>query len=163
MSEPGYPLAELVSVRTLRETTASREVSVAQLALEEAQAKVLRAKEEHKSYIAWRIEEEKISYEKVMNQQIHLAELETLKQEIRGLREREVDLQEAIIEEEKKVEECATALGEAKVLHQRAVRDLEKLHEHRQVWESERAAVVARKEEDEMDDFRVASAVVFED
>lgn len=163
MSAAQYPLAELVSVRALRETTASREVSVAQEALDEARVALLRAKEELEAYVAWRVEEEKLCYEKVMNQKIRLGDLESLKQEIRGLRERESDHRQAILDAEKQVGECEAALGEAKVAHHRAVRDLEKLEEHREIWDTEQALITARKEEDEMDDFRVAPAVTIGD
>ncbi len=159
MSAVGYPLKDLVMVREVRETSASREVSVAQNNLDAARIAVIRAQDEFDAYVKWRVEEEKRSYEKILNKKVSLAKLEELKQEIRGLRERESDHQQAILDAEKHVSECENALLAAQTAHREAMRGLQKLEEHREVWDTEQALVLERKEEDEMDDFRVAPAI----
>ncbi len=155
MSAESYPLEDLVSVRKFREVGKSRVVSIAQRQLEEAVQLVKDCEEKAEAYSAWRIEEEKNVYEEIIGEQVKLAALEELKEVIRGFRMKEAAMRQEILDAEKQVSECETALEQAKAEHREAVRDLEKLEEHREVWESEQAVILAKKEVDELDEFRV--------
>ena len=159
MSTAKYPLQDLVMVRGFRATAAAREVSVAKKKLELAREAVVSAQETLADYKIWRVDEENRSYDRIINKQVTLEKLEEQKQEIRSLREKQADYEQAILDAEKQVGECEQALQQALDALREAERDLRKLEEHREVWDTEQAEILERKEEDEMDDFRAPPAL----
>ena len=154
MSQPRYPLTDLVNIRDLREQEAAQQVSAARQRLEDAKAAVIQANEDWVSYHEWRIEEEKRSFARILEKEVSLQRLEEQKQEVHALRDKETEYREKILEAERQVVESESFLQEKLQEHRQAQHDLQKLHEHRELWEAELVQVLSKKEEDEMDDFR---------
>lgn len=159
MSKVRYPLQDLVTVRRIREDAAKRAVSQARNDLAAARRRVEEAREACERFRVWRIEEEKRSFERIERRDISLERLEEQKQEVRVLRDQQGEHERAILDAEAEVVACERRLAERTSEHRTAQKDLEKLEEHRQIWSDEQAGILARKEEDEMDDFRVAPRV----
>lgn len=159
MSKVRYPLQDLVTVRRIREDAAKRAVSQARNDLVASRQRVEEAREACERFRVWRVEEEKRSFERIARRDITLERLEEQKQEVRVLHDQQGQHEQAILDAEAAVIECERRLAERINEHRIAQKDLEKLEEHRQIWSDEQAGILARKEEDEMDDFRVAPRI----
>jgi type III secretion protein O len=147
-------LDDILAVKQIREQAASREVSRAQARAEDAARIVEKARKTLKDYNTWRLKREIELYDSILNQLVHVQDLEDLKERIAQLREKELSLENDIVEAENARVAAAAALTEAKAAHLRTLREVDKM---RELVEEEHAALAReaeRRAEVELEDFR---------
>jgi hypothetical protein len=148
-----YALQDMVRVRQHREEQASEAVARARRALVEAEKALLAAQIKLAEYAVWRVEEEKRRLDALMRRLLKLGELSDARQEIAALREHEYTLMDVVKRAEAAVVEAQARVDEARQRHAQAVRDLEKLLEHRTIWQTETARETERAEDLELEEF----------
>jgi type III secretion protein O len=148
-----YLLQDLVRVRQHREEQASEAVARAVRLLKEAQAALTEAQQNLADYTVWRVQEERRKLDSVMRRVLKLGELSDVRQEIALLREREFEFVDKVTQAEAAVVKAEAHLDECRQRHAQAVRELEKLLEHRALWQRERALEQERAEDAELEDF----------
>ena len=153
-----YPLEDLLRVRNFREDNAANELTRRRRAVEQAEQLVQQRKRELEEYIQWRINREEELYREVMQKPVQLKALDDLKQDIQLLREKEHLYEERIREAEKAVVQAKEALDQAQADYQAAVRDRQKIDEHKGIWAQETAKINEANQEKELEDFRVRPA-----
>lgn len=152
-----YPLEALLGVRKFREDGAANEVTRCRRAVEEARELVEQRKRELQEYTEWRVKREAELYAEIMDQAIHVGELDDLKLKIQMLRDKELTLEDRIKEAERGVEAAQENLEKSIAQHRIAVRDREKIDEHKELWNQDQAKAAEAAAELEMEDFRVRS------
>lgn len=152
-----YPLDDLLRVRKFREDERASELTARRKAVAEAEELLQRRRQELKDYVAWRIRREQELYDEVLRQQIAVKQLDDLKINIQILRENELAYQDRIKQAEKDLEAARQALAAAQAAYQKAVRDSNKIEEHKQWWAQEAAQEAEAYQEKELEDFRVRS------
>jgi hypothetical protein len=150
-----YLLQDLVRVRQHREEQASEAVARARRLLKDAQARLTQAQKDLADYTVWRVQEERRRLDALMRRVLKLGELSDARQDIALLREREFEFVDQVTQAEAAVTKAETHLDECRQRHAQAVRDLEKLLEHRTLWQRERAQEMERAEDIELEEFSV--------
>jgi hypothetical protein len=148
-----YPLQDMVRVREHREDQATQAVTKAQRQLKEARDALARKQQELKDYTAWRIAEEDRLLDSLMRRQLKLGEISDVRALIGTFRDRELQLTDEVVQAEKAVTKAEAHLEECRQRQVKAVRDLEKLVEHRVIWQRERTAEQELAEDLELEDF----------
>lgn len=152
-----YPLEDLLRVRNFREDNAANELTKRRREVEQAEELVQQRKQELADYIQWRIKREEELYNVVMQKPVQLKDLDDLKQDIQLLREKEHLYEDRIREAEKALADARQALDDANAQYQAAVRDRQKIDEHKDLWAQETAKINEANAEKELEDFRVRS------
>ena len=155
-----YELQDLLNVRKIREDNAAAEVTLRRQLVAEAEQNVVRRKQELQDYIQWRIQREQELYDSVMQQEVHLNDLEELKLDVQILRDKEHAYKEKIIEAEKQLKDAQDNLETAKQKYTEAVRNREKLDEHKKIWTEEAEKEQEFEAEKEMEDFRTKQPAI---
>ncbi|MFO1450222.1 MAG: YscO family type III secretion system apparatus protein [Opitutaceae bacterium] len=158
-----YALQDMVRVRQHREEQASEAVARARRALLEAEKALVAAQTKLEEYAVWRVQEEKRRLDALMRRMLKLGELSDVRQEIAALREHEFTLMDEVKRAEAAVTEARVRLDEARVRHAQAVRDLEKLLEHRTLWQREVAREDELAEDLELEEFSRPKISEFEE
>ncbi len=141
-----YVLQDLLRVRSFRENRAARDVGAAKQAMEESRSLVERRQRESADYTAWREKREDALYQEVLGRVVRVGELEDLKSGVLTLREKELLLEQAVMEARAAERAARENLERAREAYAARVRDLRKIEEHRKAWmarellEEERAA-----------------------
>ena len=148
-----YPLQDMVRVREHREDQATQAVTRAQRQLKEARAALERKQQELVDYTAWRLAEEKRLLDSLMRRQLKLGEISDVRATIGTFRDRELELKDEVVQHEKAVAKAETHLEECRQRQIQAVRDLEKLVEHRSIWQRARSLEQEIAEDLELEDF----------
>lgn len=148
-----YLLQDLVRVRQHREEQAGERVARARRVLKEAQAALARTRQALADYVVWRVGEERRMLDGLMRRVLKLGELADVRQDIALLRDREFELVDQVKQAEAAVTQAEARLEECRQQHAQAVRDLEKLFEHRALWQREVTHETERAEEAEFEDF----------
>jgi len=148
-----YALQDLIRVRQHREEQASQAVTVARRRWQEASELVARKQRELADYGAWRVTEETRLLDSLLERPLRMGEITDVRQMIGLLRDREFALTDELRQAESAETKAKAALEEARQKHTKAVRDLEKLTEHRQLWLQERAREQEAAEDLELEDF----------
>ncbi len=148
-----YLLQDLVRVRQHREEQAGQAVARARRALKEAKDALTQAEKNLTDYAAWRVQEEKRKLDALMRRILKLGELSDVRQEIALLREREFEFVDLVQQAESALAKAETHLEECRQKHAQAVRELEKLIEHRTLWQRERLLEQERSEDLELEEF----------
>lgn len=150
-----YMLQDLVRVRQHREERAGANAARAARQLEEARTALATAQDDLTEYTVWRIERENTLLDGLMRRVLRAGELSDTRTEIALLREREFEFHDRVRRAETQVEKAEAALQEARHDHAKAVRELEKLLEHRAGWQREHRLQMERAEEAAMEEFNV--------
>jgi type III secretion protein O len=148
-----YLLQDLVRVREHREEQAGQAVVRARRALREAKDAAARAEKELHDYAAWRVQEERRKLDSLMRRPLKLGEISDVRQEIGLLREREFEFADRLTQAQAAVAQAETQLEAARQKHAVATRELEKLLEHRRLWQRERALDDEHAADLELEDF----------
>lgn len=148
-----YLLQDLVRVRQHREEQASEAVARARRQLNEALAALTKTQTDLADYTVWRVQEERRKLDGLMRRVLKLGELSDVRQEISLLREREFEFVDAVTQAEAAVEKAEVQLKECRQKHAQTVRELEKLHEHRTLWQREQDLELERAEDLELEEF----------
>jgi type III secretion protein O len=153
----------MVRVRRHREEKASEGVAKARRVLDEARRLREKAQKALVEYAAWRVQEERRKLDGLMRRMLRLGELSDVRLEITALREREFTLVDAVKQAEAAVTAAEAALDEARRRHAEAVRELEKLIEHRSLWQTEVSREQQRIEDLELEEFSRPSRFASDD
>lgn len=148
-----YDLEDLVRVRQHREEQASEAVTKARRALRDAEAAHLQAQTALADYTVWRVMEERRRMDGLMQRVLKLGEISDARAEIALLREREFEFVDRVKQAEAAVAKAEDHLQTCRSKHTLAVRELEKLLEHKMSWQREEALEMERVEETELEDF----------
>jgi hypothetical protein len=148
-----YLLQDLIRVREHREEQASQAVIRARRTLREAKDAATRAEKELNDYAAWRVQEERRKLDSLMRRPLKLGEISDVRQEIGMLREREFEFVDRLTQAQAAVAQAETQLEAARQKHALATRELEKLLEHRRLWQRERDLEDERAADLEAEDF----------
>jgi chromosome segregation ATPase len=148
-----YPLQDMLRVRQHREDEANQAVSRARRRLAEARAAVERKQQELKEYAAWRVAEEKRLLDSLMRRPLLVGEITDVRATIGTFRDRELELNDEVVQAEKAVLQAELHLEECRQRQVKAVRDREKLSEHRTLWLRDRALEQEMTEDLELEDF----------
>ena len=152
-----YPLKDLLRVRNFREDNAAKELTRCRAEVKKAEELLQQQKQELADYIKWRILREEEMYQEVMEKKVQLKELDDLKQDIQMLREKEFAYEERIRDSEQALQAAKEALEQAHQGYQKAVKDRQKIDEHKGMWAQETAKISEANQEKELEDFRVRS------
>lgn len=153
-----YPLQALVLVADRRENAAAALVAAAEQEWRDACRAVERCQEEVKRYGRWRVEEEKRLFESIRETPVARKRLDEHNEAIRALRQREADLEQALVDAEADRDKKAAALAEAKDAHREALKEKQKIAEHRARWIEGEKVEALRSEEAELEEsFRPAA------
>jgi DNA repair exonuclease SbcCD ATPase subunit len=148
-----YQLEDLVRVRQHREEQASEAMVRARRRLKEAQDAHLQAQKDLAEYTVWRVMEERRKLDGLMQRVLKLGEISDVRAEIALLREREFEFVDRVKKAEAAVSKAEEHLQDCRAKHAQAVRELEKLLEHKTTWQREDAVETERAEEAELEDF----------
>lgn len=148
-----YVLQDLVRVRQHREEQAGQAVARARRQLQEAKDALARAEKELVEYTVWRVGEERRRLDSLMRRVLKLGELSDVRQEIALLREREFEFVDRVKQAEVAVTKAEAHVDECRQKHAQAVRDLEKLLEHKTEWTREQSAAAEQAESAELEEF----------
>ena len=149
-----YPLAPLLSVREYREENAKNAVRAAEAAVREAEAEVTKRQESLENYRIWRVEEEERRYDSIMDATLTLEELDEFKAGLASLKNRELKLEESVVEAVRQVEQCRKAVEKARQEAVRARKDVSKILAHKDIWMEEAKKEAARLEDLELEEFK---------
>ena len=150
-----YPLKDLLRVRRFREDAAAAQVTKCRRAMEAAKEAIVSRKKELTDYQERRVQLEQNEYDAVVDQEIQLRDLDDLKLNIQLLRDNELAYHDRVREAQQHVVAAEKALMEAKEHYRAAVKDREKIDEHKEIWSQEMAKEAEANLEKEMEDFRV--------
>ncbi len=148
-------LHQLLKIKEIRENSALREVRKSEYRLEQAHEDVEKKTQEFEEYVEWRCKEEQRLYDNIINMEVKQSDLDKLKIKVAALREKDVELQQAISIAEKEVEDAREQLEEAREKHRQAMQAVEKFTEFTKVIDEEEAKEAARLEDLEMEEFTV--------
>lgn len=146
-------LHDLLKIKRIREKSAQDAVRKVRYRLEQATIEVDKKKEELRTYIDWRKQEERSLYDNIINAQVHQHDLDFLKQRIARMREHDLVLEEAIRKAESFVEEVREELRQAEDALRLAMQAVKKFEEFTQVLDEEEAKEKEYKEEQELEEF----------
>ncbi len=150
-----YPLQDLLRVRNIREDNAANELARRRTEVEAAEKIVEQRKQELKEYTEWRIRREEELYQEIIEKKVQLKELDDLKQSIGLLREKEFVYEDRIREAERLLREAQEALEQAHEEYRAAVKNRQKIDEHKSIWAQEEAKIDEANQEKELEDFHV--------
>lgn len=129
-----YVLQDLLNIRELRDDEANQNLLREKNRLDQTLRDLEERKRELEEYIRWRIEKENGIYAALMKQRISSRHLAEVRMQITILREGDLVKQQKILEAEKAVEQAKEAVEKARVARNAALRDLQKIEEHRDLW-----------------------------
>ena len=150
-----YALEDLLRVRRFREDKAAAEVVESREQLADAESQLEQRRQELQDHLQWRLRREEELYQEIMQREVHLKDLEDVKSRVQVMRDKDQSYQEKVITAKKKVDDAQRQLDTAREAHLLAVRNREKLDEHKSMWLDESHQELEAKAETEMEDFQV--------
>lgn len=155
-----YVLQEMLNVRELREQIASDNVMKAKSKLERARKEVVKAEKALENYKIWAKQEETRLYEEVINHSVRRGDISNLRFKIKKLAEDEAQYEAKIEEAKAMVEQRKQELEEAKQAHMNAIKNLQKLEDHKETWMLEYKREQERLQDLEMEEFRSVAPLI---
>lgn len=149
-----YRLEGLLSARRVKEDRFAREARQATQAVVDAEAAEAAARDELERYRAWRPGEEKRLFEEVRGHILSQDELDRHRDDVDELKRRELRLEEALEEAGQAVLAAKEEEARAKQRLAEAIKDRQKIEEHRQRWWREEQKRIEMAEEAELEDFK---------
>ncbi len=147
------PVDEICRIKKIREERAERELAKAEEKLREAEQTLEDKKQALEDYRIWRVQEEERKYKELMAKEtVKRNALDVLKQEVKLIRDKEIDFTQAVSEAQTAVEAATHDVEKAKKAYIQAVRNTEKISEMQQSLEVELTADATLKEEKEIED-----------
>lgn len=148
-----YPLQDLVFVREHREEKTSKAVTLARRKVLEAEQFLAARQKELEDYSKWRVAEEERLIQSIMRKPVKLGDITDMRLEISAMRERELDYIDQVRKAEGDLDRAKEELEQAKEAYKKATQELQKLVEHRVVWQQEQNLELERLADLEMEDF----------
>ena len=152
---PRYPLDDLLRVRRFREDHAATELQNRRKAVEAAEQALAQRRRAVADYHAWRLRREDELYHDVLQKAVTRQDLDDLKLTIEALRTEELNLHEQVVEAERQLSAARAAAQSAHAAWTRAVRNREKIDEHKEHWSEAIAREIEYSQDLELEDFRV--------
>lgn len=149
-----YPLSDLLRVRLLREDKAMELLLVARKKVEEAFVFLNQKKDELSKYRVFRVNEENRLYDTIMGKKVPRTRVDEIKAEVAALQAEELAYEKRVIEAEASLEAAEKNLAQAQDFYQQAVRNRQKIEEHRTIWLEEDRKIREFLLEKELEDFR---------
>jgi hypothetical protein len=132
-----YPLAELLQIRGRRQDAAAREVARGRSALAAAQRELERRQRDREEWAARRARDEEALWRAIIRPGVTLGDVDDLKAGIGSLKIRELEYERAVRRAEEAVAAAQEALDAALAGYRKAAADLERLREHKEVWQEQ--------------------------
>jgi exonuclease VII small subunit len=151
-------LKDLLRIRHMREDAAASQCTSERKRVAAAEESLQSRQKAAADFHAWRLRREDELYAEVVRQPVHRGDLDELRSHIDHLRAEELALEAQVHEAEKHLKECQDALAKAHLAWQQAIRDREKISEHREQWVQEEARERETLAEKELEDFRVRAS-----
>jgi type III secretion protein O len=148
-----YFLQDLIFVREHREDKASKAVTLARRVVLEAEQNLAEKQKTLADFSKWRVAEEERLIQSIMRKPVKLGDITDMRLEISAMRERELDYADQVHKAEGELDRARAALEEAKAAYRKATQELEKLVEHRTLWQHEENLELERLADLEMEDF----------
>ena len=148
-------LHELLKIKKIREQSAETEVRKCQNQLDVAKQEERDKQKAFEEYVQWRIQEEKRLYDNIINTEVHQNDLDKLKLKVAQLREKDVTLEQALVQAGQQVQEAEQALAEAKEAYNLAMQAVQKFEEFTRIQDEEAKKEAERLEDLEMEEFTV--------
>ena len=158
-----YALEDLLKLRGFKFQAASDELKKHRAVFEEALQTEMRKKKALTTYRAWRVKEENTLFSGFRNKRINIKKLDDFKLNIQFLREKEIDLKRKLSEAADARQEAAEALEEARRAYFAALREKQKIEEHKKAWAEAERKETERLEDKEMEEFRMTRTGFGED
>jgi hypothetical protein len=152
-----YVLEDLIRVRRIREDGAQHEVIRKRHDLETAAQSVVEKKAGLSDYIKWRVAKEDRLYSGIQGKIVGRQDLEDLKLKVALMRDQEAAYEKDVEEAERALEIARDKLEEAKGNYRSAVREVQKMDEHKKAWLTERHKEEELEAEKELEDFHPKS------
>jgi len=146
-------LEDLLKVKRLREDDAVRALAKAKDELERLQAERDRKQREHADYQLWRPAEERRLHERIQGRKVKLEKVELLRETIAGLRQRELQLQEACADAQQAVRAASEKHAQAHRKRLDAHKDVVKFEELDRVHVETARREAELRQEVEIEDF----------
>ena len=141
-------------VREFREDQAATQIKKQRAKVVQAENFVQQKQKELKDYIEWRVRREQEMYDEIMKQPIHMKELEKVKESVQMLKANEAGYQDAVLQAQSQLETERQQLEEDTAAHRVAVKETDKLKEHRAIWQAAASKEEEFNQEKELEDFR---------
>ncbi len=148
---------DLLRIRRFREQSAANAVVRAKALVAEREQAVRDAEAAVVEFHGHRRAEEARLFEEIRGMAVKLEKLEDMKQSVALMRERELELEEAVEDARKAVVTAEEEHGKAVEVHRQALRALEKFKEFVEVQKAAARNAAARKEETETEEVTEAA------
>lgn len=148
-----YPLKQLLAAREFRQEQAERATHAAMQEAENARQTAATAKETWQRYQVWRPGEEIRLFNLLRGQIVTQTELHNHQQQIQDLRQKERDLEQTWHEAEKAVLTADQKVSAARIRQNAAIRDANKIEQHRQRWQLAENRRIEENEALELEEF----------
>ena len=148
-----YPLKPLLSVRAFREDNAKAAVSVAELAVQQAEADLAGRQAELERYRQWLPEEKERRYDAIMGEELTMTDLDRFKAGLSVLDDGLLVREDAVREAEKIVEQRKTELRAAQAVLTAARKEKMKIEAHKDIWDQATAKEAEHAADLELEDF----------
>ena len=140
-------------MREHREEKASKAVTLARRIVREAEDNLSSRKKAFDDYKAWRLVEEERLIQSIMRKPVKLGDITDLRLEISTMHERELDYQDQVTKAEGELDRARQELAQAQKAYREATQNLQKLLEHRELWQREQSFEAERLADLELEDF----------
>lgn len=148
-----YPLEELFRIRKIRVDESRVTVVRVTHELESALTVLYRKKKELEEYEKWRVSEEERLFINIKRKILSMRQLESYRNKIAAMREKELLYREEICRAETEVENVRQRLEKAKEVLKRVIREKEKIEAHKERWMEEARKEEERQQDLELEDF----------
>ena len=148
-----YVLQDLLNIRNMREDDAAQAVTVAKYKVEEAARAIEDKIKEKEDYVIWRKKREIELYDGIKGKKVKLQDLDDLKNRVYMLRQRDLAFEKAIDDAKRAKVEAEKAVEDAIAKHKAAIKERQKIEEHKKIWLDEKLAEENEKQEKEAEDF----------
>lgn len=140
-------------MREHREDKASKAVTLARRVVMEAEQNVADKRKALADYTQWRVVEEERLIQSIMFKPVKLGDITDMRLEISHMRERELDYMDQVHKAEGELDRAREELEKAKQAYKQATQELEKLVQHRVIWQDEQNFELERLADLELEDF----------
>ncbi len=156
-----YPLESLLNLHKHRETLAQRKLQTQRALLKQAEAEERHCHELWQDFAAQRPKQEEACFSGIQHKEIPQQDLEKFFAHIASLRTHELALHDEAIAATQNREQAQALLDELLEAHRQCLKNVQKFHEHREVWRADAQKKAADAEEKELEDIRYAAKDYF--
>ena len=153
-------LDELIKVKQLREDKAIAALNEAQTLLEQRASAEEAKRQEQADYSLWRTRRKQELYQDIEGKSVSLKELEQMREQIESYRDRDLQLQDELVEAGRERESAQQAMETARQVRLSAYREVAKYEQYNQTLVDEEQREQERREEVEVEDMNTGRSSV---